>query len=479
MYPLILLLWVVLVGAYINGPVGDPDLWWHITIGRWIVAHHELPSTDLWNAFSTGEPWRAYSWLHEVLFAIVDRMGGGNGLWVLQLALAIALVGCLVAVFGILSRDLFFGTFLGSVAAVGCFQNFSLRPQTFAWIFFALGLLVAEKIRRDGFSFRRGCWLGLLFCLWANSHVTTVLGVAAVFLWIMQRDTGVRASVAAAIALVATLLTPYGGGEWLALLAQSDHPLTMVSITEFQSATILSFGAGILVLLAALLIASFARHPDLFRPGQLILTTALVCGGAAIVKFLPFAVIALAALLAAAWPSLRGRESGKTSGIVEGIERLRTACAWLPALGSAALLFAVVVVVVSRSAQEPLNKNLIPVAAVDYIQSRNLDAPLLNDFGRGGYVMYRMSDARGELAPEWKVPLDGRTNVNSPQIWKAYRRAMEGTDGWRELLTLVNPRTILWRRESPFVELLKMTGEWDEVFSSGSAARGFVVLSRR
>lgn len=74
------LLWIVIAlaaGLYICGPVVDPDLWWHITIGRWIIAHRDVPVVDHWTLFGQGEVWRAYSWMIEILFALVDRVGGG------------------------------------------------------------------------------------------------------------------------------------------------------------------------------------------------------------------------------------------------------------------------------------------------------------------------------------------------------------------------------------------------------------------
>ena len=73
-----IVLWLsalIAVGLYIAGPLVDPDLWWHITAGRWMIAHGEVPTVDYWNMFGVGKPWRAYSWSVEVIFAAVE----GNG----------------------------------------------------------------------------------------------------------------------------------------------------------------------------------------------------------------------------------------------------------------------------------------------------------------------------------------------------------------------------------------------------------------
>lgn len=498
MYVLIIALWVVLVGAYINGPVGDPDLWWHITVGRWIAAQHSLPTTDLWNAYSSAGSWRAYSWVHELIYATVDSVWGIQGLWTLQLLLAIAMVAAFVVVFTYLSRDLFIGAMIGTLVAVGCFQNFSLRPQVFVWMLFAASLALGQKSLRDGLTAKTGLYIVIIFSLWANSHISAIIGIGSLVLWVLPparegaKEGAAKLPVALlALSLIGTLITPYFGGEWFTFFGQAGDPLSMRSIVEFQSATILSYGAAILIVLSALVIAGFARMPQLFSPGRLILVLGLVCGGAAIVKFIPFAVIALGALLSVVWAALHSdkkletenletwpEQLGANNQLFEGIERLRAALRWLPTTGTAALLFAIIAVVVNGAAQRPLNTTLIPKAAVDFIKSHDLPTPILNDFGRGGYMMYRMSNAAGVLPTAYKVPLDGRTNVNSPEIWRAYRASVEGHAGWREILALVKPNTILWRRESPFVQLLIANGEWREEFASGNPSQGFVVLTK-
>ena len=50
----------------------DPDLWWHLAIGNWIIAHGDIPASEHWNRFSIGDPFRAYSWSIEILFSFLE-----------------------------------------------------------------------------------------------------------------------------------------------------------------------------------------------------------------------------------------------------------------------------------------------------------------------------------------------------------------------------------------------------------------------
>ena len=55
-----------LIATYVCTPIVDPDLWWHIVVGRWILAEKAVPTQDYWNLFGYGKPWIAYSWFSEV-----------------------------------------------------------------------------------------------------------------------------------------------------------------------------------------------------------------------------------------------------------------------------------------------------------------------------------------------------------------------------------------------------------------------------
>src|ERR1700743_2778695 len=50
---------IVLVYAFLAGlrTVTDFDLGWQMATGRWIVQHHQIPSTDVFSYTAPGEPW--------------------------------------------------------------------------------------------------------------------------------------------------------------------------------------------------------------------------------------------------------------------------------------------------------------------------------------------------------------------------------------------------------------------------------------
>lgn len=481
-----ILAWVslaVLIGSYICIPVGDPDLWWHIVVGRWILAHREVPRVDYWNLFAAGNPWNAYSWSNEVVYAWVDRLAGGKGLAVLQLLLAIVLAGAFQFLLGRCARNYFVGALLGAYTAVACFAHFSLRPQTFVWILFLGAITVADSIARHGLTTGRAITLLLLGMLWANTHLTSIFGLVAVLLWVLEVEDSKpmwrRAIVAALCFVCGTMLTPYCGGEWMTLLQKSGHTVQFGSIDEFKPAHILQFSTVFMLLQLVLLVVIGFQERRVPAWSRCALAGGMILAGLTAVKFLPFASIALSALLAERWRSGRELET-QWGNITGGLRELQASFCRLGAQTVGALAFflgCLAFVNISRVVSEPLDRRLVPKAAVDFIEAKGLSHPVLNEFGSGGYLLYRYSKPDGE--PRFKVPIDGRTNVNDPRIWKLYDAAFFGRENWNDYVAAVKPETIMWSQESPLVSILLASESWCRVFTSGSATHEYSLFISR
>ena len=473
------ILWVTAIGAvavYVCNPVYDPDLWWHITVGRWILSHFEFPSTDHWTMFARGEPWRAYSWSNEILFAAVDRQFGGHGLLSLQILVAILIVASFSYTLGRIARDYFFGAVLGVCVTLACLSYFTLRPQSFVWMLFSWVILAALRISSEGLSVRRSLCVLLLMAAWANTHLTTVLGLAVVAAWTFRSDRPRIAAVNVATALAGTLLTPYAGGEWVTFFDVWSHSVSHRAITEFQPATITQPSTGLLLLLVVTLAVFLHFRPRLFSPWKLCAAGAFVIGALAIMKFIPFATLVVAALLAEAWGTERDHAVA-FGGLGDAIEHIRELFFRIPSQVLAFGFVALAIVNLRLLWQNPVHTTNAVMTAIDFAHEKRVPHPILNDFGSGGYLMYRYSDENGNLATP--VAIDGRTNLISSNLWEKHLAAYFGTARWEDILGLVKPQTIVWRTDSAFTSLLASTGRWCVVFRSGPENHGYSVLVQR
>jgi len=60
----------------------DPDSYWHLAAGRWIIEHRTIPTTDPFSWTFAGSPWLAHEWLSEGCSSPL-RSRPANG-WVLR-----------------------------------------------------------------------------------------------------------------------------------------------------------------------------------------------------------------------------------------------------------------------------------------------------------------------------------------------------------------------------------------------------------
>lgn len=477
------ILWITALatcGLYISGQIVDPDLWWHITIGRWILAHLTWPESDYWTMFAYGEPWRAYSWLFEIIVAPVDALFGIEGLWLLKLSFAVLLAITLGFVFSKLSKNYFIGALLGIVTTSSCFNHFTLRPQSIVWILFAYLLYLSSEIGRHGITKSAVLRVGAVLCVWANIHITTLLGLIVLFLWVYgSRGTAVAIKITT-VGFIATLFTPYVGGEWLTFFSTSSHPFHFASVAEFQPANILQHSTAFLLILLSLVLLLVQQDPKKIELSKHVIWIGFTVAGLAVVKFLPFACISLAAVIAYAIGNTEGGTKG-LGNFGEGINRFANLVSRIPKEGLTFVVICWFIVLFVEVWREPLNRRITPIEIFDIIQKNDLAAPILVGFGAGGYMMYRFSDNNGEITdPLKRVPIDGRTNLISANLWEKFQSSFEGKEGWQAFVDLVKPKTIVWKNQSPLISLLLTTKKWCRVFKSGSEAKdGYSLLVLR
>ncbi|HEX9105026.1 MAG TPA: hypothetical protein VF997_22600, partial [Polyangia bacterium] len=104
----------MLAAAYVV-QLSDPDPWWHLATGRWIVEHHAIPRVDPFSFTVAGAPWRAVDWLADLVLYGSFALAGNAGLGALTALAAFAMLLAL----GLALRELEVST-ATAVAIVAC-----------------------------------------------------------------------------------------------------------------------------------------------------------------------------------------------------------------------------------------------------------------------------------------------------------------------------------------------------------------------
>lgn len=160
----------------------EPDLWWQIRTGEWILENGQIPKQDIFSYTFSGAEWVNVKWGSEVLYALLTKAAGPECVFLLQ-----ALVACLL-VFTLLRLSKAFSpaqeTFSWPAVLAVLFTliaseyRINGRPEMFSHLFTVVFLWLLLQHRKNP-SFKI-LWLIPLQIVWANMHEAFGIGIVLV-----------------------------------------------------------------------------------------------------------------------------------------------------------------------------------------------------------------------------------------------------------------------------------------------------------
>ena len=257
-------------GAYMLllalGPrlLSDPDTYSHIALGRWILDHHSVPTTDPFSANFRGTHWVAFEWLSQIAFAGAHAVGGWLGVVTLTAAAVATALGLLTR---FLLREWQPNAVLVAVlcAFLLTAPHILARPHVLA-----LPVMVAwiATLIRAVDTRAAPPWHALpLMMLWANLHGRFTFGLAMIApiacdaLWRATRSE--RAVVFrqwflfALLALGAACLNPYGPEMILVTFCTVALGAALTTVAEWRSQDFTHVGAFEIIMLGTFGFALF------------------------------------------------------------------------------------------------------------------------------------------------------------------------------------------------------------------------------
>ena len=172
----------------------DPDIWWHLSVGDWIVHNRAFPHVGIFSRTAGDQVWRAYSWGYEVLLSRAYSWFGILGIGVFGTALTTSVALLIFCMLCRLSRRFWVAWLLSILVYCGFLFNIAPRPVFFTASLFIITLTLLLESLRTG-NPRPLYWLPAIFLIWANCHIQFIYGMAAVGLFVavnlLQKITGV------------------------------------------------------------------------------------------------------------------------------------------------------------------------------------------------------------------------------------------------------------------------------------------------
>jgi hypothetical protein len=483
-------LWTVVAVALpalgaLLAPLSTIDLAYQVRTGDLIIANGAIPATDPFTFSAAGAPWVVQQWGAAVALAIGHAPAGWAGLLVMRAVLvaaifALVLVACRCA--GAPPRTAALLTIVAFLVAVA---GLGLRAQLFGLLCFAAVLaLVAARGRRPGLFFLAP----LVVLAWANLHGSFVLGPVAIG-WALLDDLAARRTAwrrdaaVLLLALLASLVTPYGPGAWAYASSLASSPAVAGLVTEWQATTIRS-AAGIAFFASALAVAALVGRAGRHVPWPTLLWLAgLFVLGAwterGVVWWALGAAVAAAGILAltveatAAAPP--ATVPGSDRATASGRPRASVANGILAIVLAAAPILLALVLLLRPS--DPLvgPSGLLVDAPAGITQAVRATARpgdrILNAQSWGSWLEWAV--------PEALVFTDSRFEVVPEDAWRDHAALSAGRSDWLEILDRRDPDLIVASRaeQAGLLEALAAAPDagWREVYADADG----VVLSRR
>jgi len=432
----------------------DPDVWWHLKVGDWIVAHIAVPHNGILSHTAANRPWVAYSWGYEVLLSRAYAWGGLVGIGVFGGLLTVAVA---FAIYWMLHRlsGRFWASLIGTGIVCSAFLfDGSPRPFFFSVALFALILTLLLQAQRS-VRFAPLYWLPLIFLFWANLHIQFIYGLFLVGLYVgisvLQRLAcvlGFESRFLVPPTLPVGKLVAIFIGCILATLAGPNFYHPYVSVYEYSQA---KFTYSVIIELQPLSFRYVSQYTEL-----LIAAAGFYAVGWQ-KKLDPFKLSLLAIASAVAFRTQRDGWFICLSAAAciadfpaAEVESDRLA-SWTEAAGVAMAVAILLLLALGPTdmTQRGLDRAIsaeYPVNAINFLRRNPVPGPLYNNLNWGGFLMWYM--------PQYPVAIDGRNDLYGDDLDKVFYDVQSAEESYLTDRYLNESGVVLLDSKLPLAKIL-------------------------
>ncbi len=453
-------IFVILLVAAIQ-PVTDPDFWWHITTGNWILSHHAVPRHDLYTFTVPDHRWITHEWLSEVLLSVLYAAGR---LPLVSLVLGAVTAAGFLLVYLAIDRRVNF-VIAGLTLALGVAAANPIWGPRIQMITFALSALTYLWVKRFCEGNSRALYLlPAVMLVWVNLHAGFVLGYAILGIalvveglrYLLRRPGAMafprlRAMTAILGACVAVaIVNPNGWDIYLYPFQTGGSPEQQRLIVEwfspnFQMSQIWAFEAMIFLIIGGL---ALSRR---IEPRQfLLLLVGLGLALHSVRNLSLFMLVAVPALadyaqqarerLSLHWP----RRVPRTSPVTFAANVVLIL-----------LLLAIVAVYSLPSLRQRVDGKLVardfPIKAADFLLQHPAPGHMLNVYGWGGYLIFRLYGH----APPQPVFIFGDAALDGDQLLRDYDPLQSLAQDQAQLLDRYQINWVVFHSSDPIITELR------------------------
>jgi hypothetical protein len=404
-------------------PMDETDLFFNLRLGEIVLSTGHVPTENLLSFTYPAATDINLAWLFQIILALAHRAAGIPGTVLLKTGFVLGTWALLFRVAVRRGAHPALAALALALAAWSAEPRFVERPHLVTFLGLALLLLALERAEAGR---PRLLWLLIpLGLLWANANSCFFLAPAILMLyaagaWLDGERAHSRRALLVGLALVPLMFATPSGTRCLSYIANHIRMPWLRPLQEYRTAR-WPLDGPFFFLLAGLLsatAASILRKARLLLPLRVVLPLiALALLGAFRIRFVAeFSILAGPALAVAAsrlLPGVRGR---------------------VLARAAAATLLALTIVPRAQAAWSGsrwfdigLEADLVPEAAIAFVDRHGLRARLYNDLEVGSYLTW-------QGWPRFRVFQDPRINGYPESFHAILRRSDLSRLEWQRLL---------------------------------------------
>lgn len=448
-----------LVGIFATGsagPIGDPDLWWHLRLGNELIHQHSLSAPAHWSTFAT-RSWVPTEPLPEIVAAGFERWFGLAGVAWLY---AWGLITVIVTVY--LTNRLRGGRVAAAtatlLASVGLGLSLTERPQLLS---FCLLPIVLAAWRGSSEDLRPRWWLVPITWLWSLMHGFWVMGVAYGVLVVIGVALGRRTSPRALARLASVpllcaasvLLNPVGLGVFEAPLAVSGAAKW---VGEWQRTDLAMVYPLAVELMIVLTVVAWVIRRSPVSWTQILLVLSAVFWVWYAYRLVAVAALVIAPLFTEAWSGGLRRERETPESVRARSWEVGVVAGW-----SALCLLALALAAPSAT----ITPQGVPLGLDARLDRLAPGTTVFNTYGIGGWLTWRH--------PDLNQGIDGLVTPYPQSYVDGYHHALLADPGWKAFVDGTGSRVALLQVGTLLIPKLESDG-WTRT----GAADGYVLLQR-
>src|ERR1035438_3003853 len=444
----------------------DPDLWWHLRTGQWIVETGHVPHADPFSFTRAGHPWIAHEWLSELIFYELWKHAGPAALIVFSSLVTAA--GFMLLYFRCPGQRHWAAaaTVLGAFVAAPAWGT---RPQMFTFALASLWLWLLERGEHRPILL---WWIPPLFLLWLNLHGGFALGPALLLAyavgllaetacgntsWQEARPLLLRVLLLVAACLALIPLNPNGGRLYFFPFDTLHSSGIRSLIAEWRSPNFHATLYRPLLFLWLILLTVLATSRSRLRGRVIVLLLLASFAALDAARHAPIFVLVAIPAIAAAFPSpstFSERSVRRTSSLEPFFK---------PAVLVFMAAFALTRWITLIRDQPAREAEIFPQQALALLQSRNDPGRMFVFYDWGGYVIWK-------VYPAYRVFVDGRADLYGDQLLQQSIQTVPNLrSGWRAILDHWQVDTVLVPPSSPLAQALLLDPNWRASFQDTKA----------